>query len=329
MNQTKPITKESFNKVSGHPLQSWEWGEFRKAWGNELVRFPFGQVTITKIPHLPYKIGVFYKGPTPTRDVIREVNNFAKESHLIFVKFEPNVLGDTRLREKMIDLGLVKGRRIFTNETFLIDLSKSEEDLLKGFSSKTRYNIRLAQKHGVEVVEDNSDFAFERYLTLTKETSRRQNFFAHSKKYHKLMWKTLNTDMVKHGESPIARLITARYKGEIITTWIIFVWNNALYYPYGASTNKHKEVMANNLMMWEAIKLGKKLGLTKFDLWGKEEGKGFTKFKEGYNPKVVEFVGSWDLPVLPLVYRVYRIAEELRWYLLKTASKVGLSKPRF
>jgi len=42
--------KEAFNKAAGHPLQSWEWGEFRKEAGNEVVRFSFGQVTLHKIP---------------------------------------------------------------------------------------------------------------------------------------------------------------------------------------------------------------------------------------------------------------------------------------
>ena len=136
------------------------------------------------------------------------------------------------------------------------------------------------------------------------------------------MWKILR-------EAGIAHLLTATYNGEIITTWILFSWKNFLYYPYGASTEKHKEVMANNLMMWEAIKFGKKLGLSTFDLWGREEGKGFTKFKEGYNPQVVEFLGTWDLVINKPVYRIYRIAEQIRWKILKTSARAGLSKNRF
>ena len=93
--------------------------------------------------------------------------------------------------------------------------------------------------------------------------------------------------------------------------------DKVLYYPYGASSTEHKEVMANNLMMWEAIKFGKKHRCTSFDLWGREEGKGFTKFKEGYNPQVVEFIGSWDLVINPLLYWPYRLAEKIRWLVLK------------
>lgn len=124
----------------------------------------------------------------------------------------------------------------------------------------------------------------------------------------------------------IAHLLTATFNGEMITTWILFTWRDFLYYPYGASTEKHKNVMANNLMMWEAIKFGQKMGLKTFDLWGREEGKGFTKFKEGYNPKVVEFLGTWDLPT-SILYWPYRYLEAARWFFLRLISKV--IKPRF
>ena len=87
--------------------------------------------------------------------------------------------------------------------------------------------------------------------------------------------------------------------------------------------------MANTLMMWEAIKFGKKMGLTTFDLWGREEGKGFTKFKEGYNPQVMEFLGTWDLIINKPLYFLYSLAEKVRWRALKTAARLGLVNNRF
>lgn len=313
------MDKDQFNKNSVHPLQSWEWGEFRQEWGNKVVRLNDCQIIFSKVPHTNFTIGTVIRGPKITKEAIDEVKRVAKENNAIFIKFEPNVLMDPQLEEQIKKLGLTKGRRLFTPTSFWIDLTLSEEDLLKSFSSKTRYNIRLATKRGVEVSKDNSDKAFERYLELTKETSQRQGFFAHTEKYHRLMWKFL-------APTGIAHLMTARYQGEIITTWILFVWHDFLYYPYGASTEKHKEVMANNLMMWEAIKFGKKNNLTTFDLWGREEGKGFTKFKEGYNPKVVEFIGTWDLVINKSIYPFYKLAEELRWLVLKLSAKFKLSK---
>lgn len=324
-----------------HPLQSKEWGEFRKAWGNEILDTKYGLLTVHKIPLTGYKIAIFEKGPEPTQVILTELKKVAQGNNLVFIKLEPNIpirissVEDFNRRpaindkeRKLIKLlysnGAVPGKTLFTPTTFWIDLTKSEDDLMKGFSSKTRYNIRLADRKGVKVVEDNGDKAFQKYLDLTFETTKRQGFYAHTPHYHKLMWKHLHTAPLTHHSQPIAHLLTACYNNEIITTWILFTYKGFLYYPYGASTDKYKEVMANNLMMWEAIKFGKKMGLKTFDLWGREPGKGFTKFKEGYNPQVVEFLGSWDLVINRTFYKIYRYAESVRWKMLRLRKKLTL-----
>ncbi len=316
------MNRASFNKSAPHPLQTWEWGEFRKKWGNEIIRTQWGLLTLHKLPLLNKKIGVFIKGPRPTKAMLCDLRRMAKEQDLIFIKLEPNVRKDEKYIRLLKESGAVSGRTHFTPTTFWIDLTKSEEELLKSFSSKTRYNIRLAERKGVKVFEDNSEGMFQKYLELTRETVERQGFYAHNMRYHKLMWEMLHKNMKK----PIARLLAAKYEGEIITAWIVFVWKDFLYYPYGASSQKHKNVMANNLIMWKAIKYGKKLGLKKFDLWGREPGKGFTKFKEGYGPEVVELLGTWDLPTSPF-YWPYRAAEAFRWKALRVKSK--FVNPRF
>jgi len=279
---TSKIVK--FNKSAGHPLQSWEWGEFRKRAGNEIVRSDFGQITIHPIPFTNLKVAAFLKGPKPTKEMVKELKDLGNEENLIFVKLEPNYavsIGSRKVAPKdskrvlklLRNSGVVSGRTHFTPTTFWIDLTRSEDELMKSFHHKTRYNIRLAQKKGVKIVEDNSKKAFDRYIELTRQTVERQGFYAHTEKYHRLMWQVLHKEM----KNPIARLLTAHYKGEIITTWIVFVWQDFLYYPYGASSDKHRNVMANNLIMWEAILYGKGLGLKTFDLWGQRTWKRFYK----------------------------------------------------
>lgn len=324
--QMKPT---NLDKTARHPLQTSAWAEFRKKWGNEILETKYGIITLHHLPFTSYKIGVFEKGPEPTSNMLHALRLMGKEKNLIFIKIESNCPKSPKLVKLMINEGAEPGKTLFTPTTFWIDLTPKEEDLMKGFSSKTRYNIRVAQRNGVTIKEDNSDKAFEKYLELTKETVTRQGFFAHTEKYHRLMWKYLNEELKAKNEKPIAHLLTATYQKKIITTWILFVWKDFLYYPYGASTEEHKNVMANNLMMWEAIKFGKRNNLKTFDLWGREEGKGFTKFKEGYSPEVVEFLGTWDLVINKSLYTIYRLAEQIRWRLLKLFAKFGLSKQSF
>lgn len=321
----------NLDKIAQHPLQTSAWAEFRRKWGNEVLTTKLGILMVHKLPFTDYKIATFEKGPMPVPEMIKDLVEIGKNENLVFIKLEPNyaVQKDNMAcadKQKAINLlkkyGAVSGKTLFTPTTFWIDLTPTEENLLKSFSGKTRYNIKVAEKHGVIVHEDNSDKAFNKYLELTAETISRQGFYAHSRRYHRLMWKILK-------KAGIAHLLTATYQKQIITTWILFSWKNFLYYPYGASTEKHKKVMANNLMMWEAIKFGKKLGLTTFDLWGREAGKGFTKFKEGYNPHVIDFLGTWDLVINKPLYFLYRLAEGVRWPILKISARFGLSKRRF
>jgi lipid II:glycine glycyltransferase (peptidoglycan interpeptide bridge formation enzyme) len=309
-----------------HPLQSRLWGEFRKKTGIKVVDVDDLLITIHPIPHSNYTIGYLPKGPDITKKMLDEIYYAGKKENCIFVQIEPNVeKGNTKYNFKHL---YYSAHPLFTNFTFILDLTKSEEELLKNMHPKTRYNIKLAQKKGVKIAEDNSDKGFNEYLKLTKETTTRQGFFAHSMNYHKLMWETLrpkNNQQSTKNEELTAHLLTATFNGEVLVTWILFVLNDTLYYPYGASSSKFREVMASNLMMWETIKFGKKMGLKKLDMWGalgpdpdkNDPWYGFHKFKEGYGARHVEFVGSFDFVINKRLYNLYKIANKIRWILLR------------
>lgn len=298
-----------------HPLQSSAWGEFRKKTGIKVIQNNNFQLTVHKIPHSSFNIGYLPKGKMPNKEMLSDLRKIGEEENCIFIQLEPNIVGK---KEKLLKLGLVPSAHpLFTKYTFVLDLTPSEEQLLKNMHHKTRYNIRVAQKHEVEIVEDNSDKAFEEYLKLTKETTKRQGFYAHSENYHRIMWETL--------KNKIAHLFLAKYRGKVLVAWIVFAFEDVLYYPYGASSTDNRETMASNLMMWEVIKWGKKKGLKKFDMWGaldpdpdtKDSWFGFHRFKQGYGPEYVEFVGSYDLVIKPFLYELYKIADKIRWLFLK------------
>jgi len=309
-----------------HPLQSLEWGKFREKTGIKVVRINNLQFTIHSLPHTKYTIGYLPKGLDIDKKMLDTLLEIGKKENCIFVQLEPNVEKINNKKYKLKNL-FPSSRPLFTKYTFILDLTKPEDELLKNMHSKTRYNTKLAEKKGVKIIEDNSNKAFEEYLRLTKETTQRQNFYAHSEKYHRLMWETLKPNVNEQPDKNklTAHLLTATYNKEILATWIVFILGDTLYYPYGASSTKHREVMASNLMMWETIKFGKKLGLKNFDMWGalgvnpdsKDPWYGFHKFKEGYGAKHVEFVGSYDYVLNKKLYFIYNILNNLRWIILK------------
>ena len=308
-----------------HPLQSPKWGEFREKTGVKVVKIDDLQITIHPVPHTKFTIGYLPKGPIPTKQMVDLLKKVGKDENCILIQLEPNAKANDNLRLDMKALGLIPSAHpLFTKYTFMLDLTPSEEELLKNMHPKTRYNIRVAEKKGVKIVENDSDKAFEEYLRITKETTARQNFYAHSEKYHRLMWETLKAKNLNKDELN-AHLFEGIYNGKVLVTWIVFVLGDTLYYPYGASSSEHRETMASNLMMWEVIKFGKKLGLQNFDMWGalgpnpdtKDSWFGFHRFKEGYGPILTEFIGSYDLVINKKMYLVYKLMNKIRWIILR------------
>ncbi len=325
--------------MSDHPLQSQAWGQFRSEMGIDVVRIHDWQLTFHKIPFTPFTIGYFPKGPMPTKEMLAALDTLGKQKRAIFIQLEPNVVchceerNDAAISQEQSDeiasliarndkLLRLSHHPLFTKYTFILDLTKSEEELLQVMHPKTRYNIKVAQKHGVVVKEDNSKEAFEAYLALSRETTNRQGFYAHNETYHRRMWEILFP-------AGIARLWTAVYQEKILAAWIIFVWKDTIYYPYGASSRKHRETMAPTLLLWEIARWGKRQGYKAFDLWGalgpppaggsieNAPWYGFHRFKQGFNPSLIEFMGSYDLILNPLLYRIYTIADKIRWQMLK------------
>ncbi len=348
---TKPITsssREAFNSVVTHPLQSYEWGEFREKTGLQVIRQGIYdkdtlvdgfQMTVHPIPKTPWTIGYLPKGNVPSSYLIDELKTFGRQARNLFVQLEPNVIKSILSREGKLSTPeagkdfmrvinhhpaiVPSAHPLFTQYTFHLDLTPSEDTLLKQMHQKARYNIRVSQKHQVTVQEDNSAKAFAEYLRLTDETTTRQGFYAHGKHYHQLQWEMLNHKPTANQLT--SHLLTATYQGKTLAAWILFVFKDTLYYPYGASSSEHREVMASSAIMWEAIRFGKKMGLTKFDMWGalgpqadsKDPWFGFHDFKRKYGPDHIEFVGSYDLLLNPMLYQGYKLADKVRWMYLR------------
>lgn len=314
----EPKQKNQYNKLVTHVIQSWEWGEFRQKLGLPLLRFGIYennklktvfQLTLHKIPFTKSYVGYLPKGPVPNKELAIALEEVGRKHNCAFIKVEPNVPKKDLPLYTISPRFLPSPKPLFTQHNFVLDLTKSEEDLLKNMHQKTRYNIRVAQKHQVKVEERDDDEALEIYLKLYFETTSRQNYHGHDAAYHKLVWKLLK-------ESGMARFLIATYtppgkkKPVPLTAWMLLNFKDVLYYPYGGSSTEYREVMANNLVAWEAIRLGKRLGCKSFDMWGalgpepdpKDPFIGFHRFKQGYGGELIEYVGTFDLVFNELLY---------------------------
>ena len=332
--------KAQYNKLVKHPVQTWEWGDFQTGEGHKIYRLGVFDhdtmisaysISFHKIPKTEYSVGTLLRGPKVDKDMVDNVRKIAKEENCLFVKFEPDVYQktfDTNLNPQSFNIdmnfnGMVVSPKVaFYPYSFVVDLTKTEDELLAIMHSKTRYNIRIANRHNVEVVEKTDNDGFETYLKLLFETTKRQGFYLHSEMYHRHLWKILKpTDMI--------HILIASFEGKPLAAHMFFKLGNKFFYPYGASSDEKREVMAPTLLMWEAIKLGKSLGCHEFDMWGSlgpdakesEQGFGFHRFKQGYGGQLVQFVGTYDLVIFPQLYKIYNLVDKYRWKFLRLKAK--------
>jgi len=168
-------------------LQSSAWADFQKSLGRKVwqvdsiniikYNLPFGKSYLYS-PHCEGKFlpRTFCKGIEESylgkqekvrglsKSFLEKVKEIAKEENAIFWKVEPKKL--------LENFGLKKGQDIQPSKTLILDITKSEQELLKQMHSKTRYNIRLAEKKNIEIRKDKS--RFEDFWRLTQKTTRRQ-----------------------------------------------------------------------------------------------------------------------------------------------------------
>jgi len=122
-----------------HPLQAKAWGEFREKTGVKVVYENNLIATIHPIPHTGYNVGYLPRTFIPTKEMIYELRKIGQREKCIFIQLEPYVETTKELEDKINNLGLVPSAHpLFSKYTFILDLTKSEEELLKNMHTKTR-----------------------------------------------------------------------------------------------------------------------------------------------------------------------------------------------
>ena len=309
--------------MSAHIVQSPQWGEFKTKYGTKSFRAGQIQYTRHKIPFLNAHYAYSPK-VDPFEIEWAVLNKSLQENRCFAVNFDvPNV---TKNSEKALEAVSIlekqcvrSPRDTFAKCNVLLDISKSEEELLQGMHAKHRYNLGLASRKGVTVKKAATLEDFEVFAKLQEETAHRQKFYIHPRNYYKKIWESLSSQNMCH-------ILTAYYKNEPLASWMLFIYDDVLYYPYGGSSEKFKNVFASTLVAWEAIKLGKQLGCNTFDMWGaaedpsneKDSWHGFTNFKLKFGGQFVEYIDSYDYVINKPLYVLFNLAQKIRWKILKT-----------
>jgi lipid II:glycine glycyltransferase (peptidoglycan interpeptide bridge formation enzyme) len=202
------------------------------------------------------------------------------------------------------DEGFAAGQPRFV---FQLPLSgKSPDDLLRGMNQLWRRNIKKAAKAGVEVTRGTTaDLAA--FHPLYVETAARDGFTPRPLEYFQTMFDALLAE-----DPDRIRLYLAHHDGDLVaaTTWVR-VGGHA-WYSYGASSTRKREVRGSNAIQWRMITDALEAGAEVYDLRGITEGLeaddphlGLVQFKVGTGGEAVEYLGEWDKPINPVLYKAF------------------------
>lgn len=193
------------------------------------------------------------------------------------------------------------------DNTLVLDLTKSEEELLAAMKHKTRYNIRLAERKGVKIRTSNDPKDMEEFYKLIEITYQRSKIKAHTKNYYQKQFETLNRE-------GLAKLVIAEYKGKTLVANFMIFFGQTATYVHGASSNEYRNVMAPHLAQWVAVKAAKEHGFKIYDFWGiapdddpKHSWAGVTRFKKGFGGREINYPGTFDLTINQGWYNIYKL----------------------
>ena len=258
--------------------------------------------------------------------VLTDLQSYARKQGAVFLKIDPDVVlgrgvpdsdgdviensGQTILSDLTRREWVYSSDQIQFQNTVLVDLSATEEEMLARMKPKTRYNIRLAEKKGVTVrVGTLSDLTM--LYKMYAETSIRDSFVIRDENYYKTVWKTFmqnNSSFI----DPLCFPLIAEVDGQPVAAIILFMFAGRAYYVYGMSRNLHREKMPTYLLQWEAMQRAKINGCTAYDLWGapdifdeSDSMWGVFRFKEGLGGEVTRTLGAYDFAPSKLWYKLY------------------------
>ncbi|MFA5359161.1 MAG: peptidoglycan bridge formation glycyltransferase FemA/FemB family protein [Patescibacteria group bacterium] len=293
-------------------LQSWDWGVLQESLGRKIWRLAVTDENQIKavaliVKHqLPFKQNYLYcpRGPLTTEPkyfeyLVERIKELGKHEKSTFCRIEP--ISPT------INYHLPPTKPVQPKTTLVLDLTKSEDDILNSFHQKTRYNIRLAEKHGVTVRDGSGDQDFEIFWNLLTKTYTKQEISTHPKEYYKKILTTPYSLLA-------TKLFIAESNGIPVAANLCYFYGDRATYAHGGSDYQYRNLMAPHLLQWHQIKCAKDAGYKVYDFWGIDEKRwpGVTRFKLGFNGKSVDYPGTFDIPISKILYPLYKLVKKVK-----------------
>lgn len=323
-----------------HFLQTPVWADVKAAWDwRGILVYEEGQIVGTMsvlIRPLPMGYSLLYvpRGPVCDRNdpyvmayLFGAADDLAVAVNALELLTDPDESDSNQKIRELMQIWSFREREdagfdnVQAQHVFRLHLSgKTEESVFADFCQKTRYNIRLATRKGVQIRtyfgnENIPEQELDAFNRIMEETACRDHFIPRQKEYYRKVFKALGREAVLFmaylGNAPIAGTIGVYSGGK---GW----------YLYGASSNAHRNVMPNYLLQWEMVRMALERHCVFYDFRGvpgdlKEDNPlyGLYRFKKGFGGTYTKFTGlfvkryhpvlSWCFEMALAIYRKLRV----------------------
>lgn len=210
---------------------------------------------------------------------------------------QPNCVSGFRARRRWVE----------PRTTLYIDLRPDESAILAQMKPKGRYNINVARRHGVSIVEDVSPQGLEDFVRIYQTTIDRHGLDGNKADYYHMLIPRLVA--LSRGS-----VFFAEYQGSRIATVLVVYFGERATYFFGGSIAAHRHVMAPYMLHFEIMLRDKKLGCRWYDLYGiapqsvgaDHKWANISVFKRKLGGQDFSFVPSMDYVYDAVAYEAYR-----------------------
>jgi len=304
--QSKPDWDEYVLENGGHPLQLWGWGDVKSVHGWEAKRLLLlsdedeimgaAQVLIRHLPWPLRSIAYVPRGPvvdeTNKTELLDLVADYVKRNHhSVALSIEPDSV------EYAIPKGWKRSKnRILPPRTIILNLIKTDAELLNDMAKKTRQYIRKSASEVISIEKVRSREDLDKCLAIYHATAKKAKFNVHDDQYYYDVFSKL----ASHSQ------VFAAYVDEqpVSFLWLAISADTA-FELYGGMNEAGQELRTNYALKWYAIRKCKEWGLTRYDFGGLLEG-GVTTFKKGWTAEETELAGTFDKK-LSMFYGFYSV----------------------
>jgi len=210
-------------------------------------------------------------------------------------------------------------------DSVVLDIRRTDDEILAGMKTKWRYNVRLSAKKGVTVVSEGATSLGEFYR-LYETTATRDHISIHPRSYYERLFALQVANEAE--PRPDIRLWIARHEGQALAAIITVYYGSEATYLYGASSDQHRNLMPAYALQWAAIRAAREAGCSTYDFYGippiddpAHAMSGLYRFKTGFGGEIRHYTGAWDYVLLPATYTAFRLAERARLFWHKTVKK--------